>query len=155
MPSLLFAALPVALLSIAACSGTSSEAATGGPVSIAVQQALTGQTTSAGTFRMSGSFADEGVTTEELTFGGPLDASPVPVTFVRRLEGRDGVLVVKGSATLTFSSPTAATIAGTWRVESATGKYLAFVGSGTLTGNANFGVTPPTGSLTYSGNITK
>ncbi len=153
--SLKFASIPLAIFSLAACNGSPSESAAGGAVTIAVQQALTGQTTSAGTFQMTGALADEGATSEELIFGGPLDKSPVPVTFVRRMQGRDGAIVVKGAATLTFSSPTAAALAGTWSVESATGKYTAYAGSGTLSGNANFGATPPTATLSYSGTLSK
>ena len=120
---------------------------------ITVQQSLTGQTTSAGTFKMSGSFIDEGTTAEELTFGGPLDRSPVPVTFKRTLTGKDGALVLRGAATLTFSSPTAATLSGTWTVESATGRYATLAGSGSLTGAANFGATPPSAEPAYEGTI--
>jgi hypothetical protein len=151
-PTLKFATLPLAMLSLA-CNGSATEVARGGDVTIAVQQALTGQTTSAGTFQMSGALTDTGATTEELTFGGPLTQSPVPVTFVRRMTGADGVLVLRGSATLTFSSQTAATLAGSWTVESASGKYASYTGSGTLTGAANFGATPPTATLSYSGAI--
>ncbi len=153
-PSLKFATLPFTMLSLA-CNGSPTSSAPGGAVSIAVQQALTGQTTSAGTFQMTGALADAGQTTEELTFGGPLDKSPVPVTFVRRMTGRDGVIVVKGAATLTFSSPTAAALAGTWTVETATGKYVGYLGTGTLSGNANFGAVPPTATIAYTGTIAK
>lgn len=152
--TLKFAALPLTMLSLA-CSASPTDNAPGGVVSIAVQQALTGQTTSAGTFQMTGAFADQGDTTEELTFGGPLDKSPVPITFVRRMSGRDGVIVVKGAATLTFSSATAAALVGTWTVETATGKYLGYLGTGTLNGNANFGAVPPTATIAYAGTIAK
>lgn len=153
--SLKYASIPLAILALAACNGSPSESASGGTVTIAVQQALTGQSTSAGTFQMTGALADEGTTSEELVFGGPLDKSPVPVTFVRRVQGRDGAIVVKGAATLSFSSATAAALAGTWNVESATGKYAAYVGSGTLSGNANFGATPPTATISYFGTLSK
>ncbi len=149
-PKSLLVGLPLALAM--ACSDD-IVAPSGGPVSIVIQQSLTGQTTSAGTFTMSGSLADQGSTTEELTFGGPLTQSPVPVTFRRTLKGANGTIVVVGKATLTFTSPTAATLAGTWDVESGTGAYAK--GSGTLTGNANFGATPPTGNLTYAGSLTR
>lgn len=143
--------IPFALMG-AACSVGDTEAV-GGDVSIAIQQSLTGETTSAGTFTMTGAFVDGGSTTEELTFGGPLTQSPVPVTFRRQLTGRNGTIVIKGSANLSFTSPTAATLTGTWEVESATGAYAK--GRGTLTGTANFGATPPTASLTYSGSLSR
>lgn len=141
------ASLPLLALMAAGCDGTTEP--TGGEVRIAIQQSLTGQTTSVGTFAISGALADSGATTEELTFGGPLTQSPVPVTFRRTLTGRNGTLVITGSATLTFTSQTDAVLAGTWTVSTATGSYV--TGSGTLSGNANFGATPPTAALTYSG----
>lgn len=143
----------VLAIPLAAC--TTEPEDDGGPITIEVEQALTGQTTSAGTFRMAGALADRGATTEELTFGGPLDQSPVPVTFRRTLTGEDGGLVVTGSASLAFTSPTAATLSGTWQVESATGRYTGMKGTGTLTGSANFGVTPPIASIAYAGTINR
>lgn len=143
----LIASLPLVALMTAGCDTTTE--ANGGDVRIAIQQALTGQTTSAGTFAISGALADSGQTTEELTFGGPLTQSPVPLTFRRTLTGRNGTMVITGSATLSFTSATDATLAGTWTVASATGGYA--TGSGTLSGRANFGATPPTASITYAG----
>lgn len=143
----LIASLPLVALIAAGCDGTTEPR--GGDVSISIQQSLTGQTTSAGTFAITGALADSGQTTEELTFGGPLTQSPVPVTFRRIMTGRNGTMVITGSATLTFTSPTDATLAGTWTVASATGAYAS--GSGALSGSANFGATPPTARLTYSG----
>ena len=124
-----------------------------GPVTITIAQSLTGQTTSAGSFKMSGAKVDSGTTTEELTFGGPLTQSPVPLTYVRTLTGKNGTLKVRGSATLTFTSATAATITGTWTIDSGTGEYATASGTGTLTGSANFGATPPTGNLLYAGQL--
>ncbi len=143
----LLASLPLVALMTAGCDSTTES--NGGDVRIAIQQALTGQTTSAGTFAISGAMADSGQTTEELTFGGPLTQSPVPLTFRRTLAGRNGTMVITGSATLSFTSATDATLAGTWTVSSATGGYA--TGSGTLSGSANFGATPPTASITYAG----
>lgn len=120
---------------------------------IVVQQSLTGQTTSAGNFAMTGAVADEGATTEELVFGGPLTQSPVPITFRRTLSGKSGTIIVTGRATLTFTSPTVAVLAGTWEVESATGTFDK--GRGTLDGSANFGATPPTANITYTGSLTR
>lgn len=125
----------------------------GGPVTISVQQSLTGETTSAGTFVLSGEFADEGSTTEALTFGGPLNQPVVPVTFTRTLVGAHGQITVTGSATLTFSSATTATLSGTWSVQDGTSRYAKVSGAGTLTGAANFGATPPTATLQYSGEL--
>ncbi len=146
---LLIATLPLIALVATACDGTTSP--TEGDVRIAVQQPQTGQTTSAGTFVMSGYVADSGQTAEELTFDGPLTQSPVPVTFRRTITGRNGTMVITGSATLTFTSQTEAALAGTWVVASGTGAYGG--GEGTLTGSANFGATPPTASLTYAGTV--
>lgn len=143
----LLASLPLVAALTAGCDGTSDP--NGGDVRIAIQQALTGQTTAAGTFAISGALADSGQTTEEITFGGPLTQSPVPVTFRRTLIGRNGTMVITGNATLTFTSPTDATLAGTWTVSSATGVYSS--GSGTLSGSANFGATPPSAAITYEG----
>ena len=141
------AALPMVAIMTSACDNTTAPA--GGDVQIAIQQSLTGQTTSAGTFAISGALTDSGQTTEELTFGGPLTQSPVPVTFRRTMTGRHGSIEITGSATLTFTSPTEATLAGTWSVTAATGAYAS--GSGSLTGTANFGATPPTASISYTG----
>lgn len=136
-----------------ACADDATSPDVSGPVSIAIAQSLTGQTTSAGSFTMSGARADSGTTTEELTFGGPLTQSPVPVTYVRTLTGKNGTFTVRGSATLTFTSATAATITGTWTIESGTGAYAAMSGTGTISGSANFGATPPTGTLVYAGKL--
>jgi hypothetical protein len=136
-----------------ACSDDATAPDVSGPVTIAIAQSLTGQTTSAGAFTMTGARADSGSTTEELTFGGPLTQSPVPLTYVRTLTGKQGTLTVRGSATLTFTSQTAATLAGTWTVEKGTGAYANTTGTGTITGAANFGATPPTGTLTYAGRL--
>lgn len=136
-----------------ACSDDTTAPDPSGPVTIAITQSLTGQTTSAGAFTMTGARADSGSTTEELTFGGPLTQSPVPLTYVRTLTGKQGTLTVRGSATLTFTSQTAATLAGTWTVEKGTGVYANTTGTGTITGAANFGATPPTGTLSYSGRL--
>ena len=126
-------------------------APSGGNVSIVIQQSLTGETTAAGTFAMTGAFSDQGATTEALVFGGPLTQSPVPITFRRTLTGRNGTIVVKGSATLTFISPSTAKLSGTWEVESGTGVYA--TGRGTLTGDADFGATPPSANVTYVGEL--
>jgi hypothetical protein len=138
--------------SAAACDST-LDPTPSGDVNIVIQQALTGQTTSAGTFTLTGALSDEGQTTEELTFGGVLTQPVVPVTFRRVITGKRGTLTVTGAATLTWTSQTGATLAGTWEVESATGAYSS--GNGTLTGNANFAATPPTASLTYVGVINR
>lgn len=142
-----------ATTAIAACNDDSTAPDPSGTVTIAISQSLTGQTTSAGVFAISGARADSGSTTEELTFGGPLTQSPVPLTFVRTLTGKAGTLTVRGSATLTFSSQTLATVTGTWVVEQGTGRYANTTGSGSMTGAANFGATPPTGTLTYTGQL--
>ncbi|MBC7897974.1 MAG: hypothetical protein H7066_21310 [Cytophagaceae bacterium] len=144
----LLASIPLAFAS--ACNLGDSPAE-GGPVTIAITQALTSQTASSGTFTMTGAYADGGQTTEEVTFGGPLTQSPVPITFRRTMSGRHGTLVVKGSATLTFTSPSAAGLAGSWEVESATGRYR--TGRGTLSGDADFGATPPSASIRYAGSL--
>ena len=143
----LIASLPLAALLAAGCDNAAEP--NGGDVRISIQQALTGQTTSAGTFTIAGALSDSGQTTEELTFGGPLTQSPVPLTFRRTMTGRNGTLVITGSATLTFTSATEATLAGTWSVASATGGYA--TGSGSLSGSANFGATPPSAAITYAG----
>ena len=63
------------------------------------------------------------------------------------------MITVRGSATLTFTSQTAANLAGTWTVEKGTGGYANTTGTGTITGTATFGATPPTGTLTYAGRL--
>lgn len=142
-----------ALVAVLLGCGNSTDLDPGGPVQITIQQSLTSQTTSAGTFQMSGAFTDNGSTTEELTFGGPLDRPPVPVTFRRTLTGREGTLVVSGAASLNFSSPTAASLTGTWQVQSATGRYASLAASGALTGTADFGAAPPTAAISYTGTM--
>jgi len=142
-------ALIVPALAVA-CSSAPDET---GPVTISIQQSLTGQTTAAGTFQMTGTLTDTGQTTESLTFLGPLDKSPVPVSFTRQLTGARGALSVKGNATLTFTSPTAATVSGDWEVESGTGAYASMKGTGRLTGTADFGAAPPTAALSMAGSL--
>ncbi len=145
--------MTISIFAAAAACDSAVDPAPSGDVSIVIQQALTGQTTSAGTFTMTGAFSDEGQTTEELTFGGPLTQPVVPVTFRRVITGKRGTLTITGAATLTWNSQTSAALQGTWRVESATGPYAK--GNGTLTGSANFAATPPTAALTYTGVINK
>jgi hypothetical protein len=135
-----------------ACSVGDDETPSG-DIHIAIQQALTGQTTSAGTFTVTGAVTDDGTTTEELTFGGPLTQPTVPITFRRVLAGKKGSLTVKGTATLTWTSQTAGSLGGSWEVESATGVYA--TGRGTLSGTANFAATPPTAEITYAGVINR
>lgn len=146
----------VAVLAVSCLAGAcSSGPSDTGPVTIAIKQALTGQTTAAGTFQMSGNLSDTGQTTEELTFLGPLDKSPVPVAFKRQLTGARGALSIKGNATLTFTSPTAATVSGDWEVESGTGAYAAMKGTGRLDGAADFGAAPPTAALSMAGSLVR
>ncbi len=145
--------LMISASTVVACNDSATTPVPSGPVNIAIAQSLTGQTTSAGAFTMSGTRSDSGGTTEELTFGGPLTQSPVPLTYVRTLTGKLGTLTMRGSATLTFTSQTAATLAGTWTVEKGTGAYANTTGTGTITGAANFGATPPSGTLTYAGRL--
>ncbi|MBC8085830.1 MAG: hypothetical protein H7Z40_01080 [Phycisphaerae bacterium] len=135
-------------LSAMACSNP-LDASPGGTVNISVQQSLTGQTTSAGTFVLTGAFYDEGATTEELTFGGALTEPTVPITFKRVLTGRRGTVTITGSAVLAWTSATAGTLTGTWSIQAPNGAYQK--GSGSLSGTANFGVTPPTATLKYVG----
>lgn len=144
-------ALAVSCLAVG-CSTSPSET---GPVTIAIQQALTGQATAAGTFQMSGNLTDSGQTTEELTFLGPLDKSPVPVTFKRQLTSARGALSIKGNASLSFTSPTAATVSGDWEVENGTGAYAAMRGTGRLSGTADFGAAPPTAALSMAGSLVR
>jgi hypothetical protein len=140
------------LASLTACS-TGDDETPAGDISITIQQALTGQTTTAGTFTITGAVADDGQTTEELTFGAPLTNPQVPVSFRRVLTGKRGSVTLRGSATLTWTSQTAGTLAGMWEVESATGVYAS--GRGAFTGTANFAATPPTAALTYVGVINR
>ena len=140
------------IATLAACDSGNDETPSG-DVSIVIQQALTGQTTTAGNFTLTGAITDDGSTTEELTFGAPLTNPQVPVTFRRSMTGKKGTLTLKGAATLTWVSQTTGTLAGSWEVESATGIYA--TGRGTFSGTANFGVTPPTASLTYVGVINR
>ena len=142
--------MTLAALTVAACDGA-TDPTPGGSVSIAIQQALTGQTSSTGTFTLTGVLSDDGGTTEELTFGGPLTAPTVPVTFRRELTGKRGTMSITGSAVLTWTSQTVGTLSGAWEIKSATGAYA--TGRGTLTGTANFGVTPPSANITYLGVI--
>ncbi len=143
--------LPIAAL-LTACDDSNTPDL-GGPVQITIRQSLTSQTTSAGTFELSGAVSDNGSTIEELTFGGPLDRPPVPITFRRTLTGKQGTMVMSGAASLQFSSPTAATLSGTWKVDEATGRYASLQGTGTLTGSADFGATPPSAALSYAGTV--
>jgi len=122
-------------------------------VRITIAQALTGETTSEGTFTLSGALGDEGTTNETLTFGGPLNQPVVPVTFTRTLTGAHGTITLTGAATITFSSPTDGALAGTWTVQSGTGRYASLTGNGSLTGAANFGVAPPTATIEYRGQV--
>lgn len=143
-------ALPF-LLAATGCELFSSDEDTS--VRITIEQALTGETTSEGTFTLTGAIGDAGTTNETLTFGGPLDQPVVPVTFTRTLTGAHGTITVTGAATITFSSPTAGTLAGTWTVQSGTGRYANMTGNGRLSGAANFGALPPTATLEYSGEV--
>jgi hypothetical protein len=147
----LYVALAAAAATIA-CESVGDPVPSGN-VRIIIQQALTGATTSAGTFQLTGAVTDDGTTTEELTFGGPLTEPVVPVTFRRVITGNRGTMTITGSASLTWTSQTAGALSGSWQVESATGVYA--TGSGSLSGTANFGATPPTAAITYDGVINR
>lgn len=151
MPRLAALVLPLAI-AVSACELFDDDEQ-GGAVTIAIQQQLTGETTSAGTFTLSGKLADTGATTESLVFGGPLNQPVVPVTFTRVLSGQHGTITVTGSATITFTSATIGALAGDWSVQSGTGKYANLTGAGTLTGSADFGLLPPAAVLQYAGEI--
>lgn len=146
-------ALLVPIVALLTACGDSNAPPPGGPVQITIRQSLTSQTTSAGTFELSGAVTDNGSTVEELTFGGPLDRPPVPVTFRRTLTGKQGMMIISGAASLQFTSPTAATLTGTWQVDEATGRYASLQGTETLSGAADFGATPPTATLSYAGTV--
>ena len=62
-------------------------------------------------------------------------------------------MVLSGSATLAFTSPTTGVLSGTWKIEEATGRYASLEGTGTLSGEADFGAVPPTASLDYHGTL--
>jgi hypothetical protein len=142
-----------ALTATAAACDSANDPTPAGEISIAIQQSLTGQTTSAGTFTMSGAVTDDGQTTEELAFGGPLTQPTVPISFRRVLTGKKGTLTLKGTATLEWTSQTAGRLTGSWEVESASGIYSK--GRGTLEGTANFAATPPSASIAYRGVINR
>jgi hypothetical protein len=152
MPRLTALILPLAL-AVSACDLFNDDDDRGGAVTIVIQQQLTGETTSAGTFTLSGRLSDAGATTESLVFGGPLDQPVVPVTFTRVLTGQQGTITITGSATITFSSPTVGALAGEWSVQSGTGKYANLTGAGTLAGSADFGLLPPAATLQYAGEL--
>ena len=67
-------------------------------VRITIEQSLTGETTSEGTFTLTGAVGDAGTTNETLTFGGPLDQPVVPVTFTRTLTGAHGTITVTAAS---------------------------------------------------------
>jgi hypothetical protein len=143
----------VTALTMAAACQEPSATVPAGEISIAIQQSLTGQTTSSGTFIVTGAMADDGQTTEELVFGGPLTAPTVPLTFRRVLTGKRGSTTVRGSAVLTWTQAGAATLTGSWEMERGDGVYV--TGGGTLEGRADFAATPPAASLTYHGTLNR
>ena len=132
--------------------GAAAPAALGGdPVTFEFEQTATGPGTFAGTFMASGAVEDRGTTEDALDVSSPEGASPLVATFRRTVTGERGTLVLTGDATVDLADPAAAPVAGTWRVESATGGYAGRTGSGSISGTADFTRERPHGRLRYDG----
>lgn len=124
-----------------------------GRVTFLFDQAATGPGTFAGTFEASGAVSDAGTTEDALDVSSPEGASPLVATFRRTVTGRKGTLVLTGDATVDLADPAAAEVAGSWRVEQATGAFAGHTGSGTLSGTADFTRDRPRGTLRYEGHL--
>ncbi|PAP77932.1 hypothetical protein [Rubrivirga marina] len=125
----------------------------GGPVTFTFTQAATGPSSFAGTFTLTGAYTDSGTTTDELTITSAPGENPLVATGRRTVTGEGGSFVLTGDATVDLANPSAAVIAGTWRVASATGGYEGLTGSGTISGTADFAAAQPNGTVRYTGEL--
>ncbi len=116
-------------------------------------QTATGPASFAGTFALSGAFSDAGTTEDALDISSAEGASPLVASFRRKVTGQEGMLVLTGDATVDLADPAAAAVAGTWRVDSATGAYAGCTGSGAFSGTADFTLAQPRGTLRYTGDL--
>lgn len=95
------------------------------PVSVVMHGALTGPSTAAGTYSISGAFEDAGTYVETFRFAG------ASIHGVKTLSGRNGTITLIAEAVVRRESPTLAVLfAGHWRFESGTGAYAAIQGGG-------------------------
>ena len=140
-------------VSMAAPAGGDGAAAPADAVTFEFEQTATGPGRFAGTFTASGAVEDAGTTEDALDVSSPEGASPLVATFRRTVAGARGTLVLTGDATVDLADPAAAPVAGTWRVESASGDYAGHAGSGTISGLADFTRERPHGRLRYDGSL--
>ncbi|WP_022836862.1 SDR family oxidoreductase [Salisaeta longa] len=117
------------------------------------EQTATGPGTFAGTFESSGAISDAGTTEDILDVSSPEGVRPMVATFWRTVTGAEGTLVLTGDAAVDLSNPAEAKVTGTWHVEHATGAYADRIGSGAITGTADFTLDRPRGMLRYEGTL--
>jgi hypothetical protein len=118
-------ALVAVVLGLALLSAVPAAASAPQPVSIVVHGSLTGPTTAAGTYTVSGAFQDSGTYIETFRFAG------ASIHGVKTLTGRKGTITLVAEAVIRWESPTRAVLfGGHWRFESGTGAYAGIQGGG-------------------------
>lgn len=124
-----------------------------GAVTFVFDQSATGPGTFAGTFTLDGALSDTGATEDALEVTSPEGANPLVGTFRRTVTGEKGTLVLSGDVRVDLTDPAAADVAGVWQVDDATGAYAGHTGRGAISGEADFTLEQPRGTLRYAGHL--
>jgi hypothetical protein len=121
-------------LGIALVALTSPAAATPPePVTITIDQHLTGPNTAAGTWTAAGAFSDSGDYAETFRL-----APSGAIQGTKTLTSLKGTITLRAVGVLEFTGPTTAVIQGRWVVLSGTGEYTHLHGRGPLTVYVDF-----------------
>ena len=127
--------LRLGVLLVVACTAwlPSAEATPPTPVTITIDQHLTGPTTLAGTFTASGAISDSGDYAEEFRL-----APSGAIQGTKTLTSPLGSITLRSVGRLVFTGPTTAEIEGRWVILSGTGAYSRLHGQGSTTVSVDF-----------------
>lgn len=115
----------VALIGLAFFAPLSVAASPSEPITVVTQGVITGPTSVAGTFTLSGPFSDSGTYVESFRIEG------LSIRGVKTISGSRGTATLVVTAVLRWTSPTTAELdAGHWRLSSGTGDYKGLLGGG-------------------------
>jgi hypothetical protein len=104
------------------------------PVTITINQNLTGPTTATGTFTASGAISDSGDYAEEFRL-----ANSGAIQGIKTLTSESGTITLRAGGKLEFTSPTTAIIIeARWVILSGTGAYSGLHGQGSATVSVDF-----------------
>jgi hypothetical protein len=110
-----------------------AEASPPTPVTITIDQHLTGPTTAAGTFTASGAISDSGDYVEEFRL-----ATSGAIQGIKTLTSQRGTITLRSVGRLVFTGPTAAVAEGRWVILSGTDDYSRLHGQGSVTVSVDF-----------------